>query len=222
MIRQVIYFNAAIHEALEQQSISVAKAGLVCKLNTRCSVIAAVNPKGHYDSSQSIEVNTALASPLLSRFDLIIPILDTKDKEWDTKVADCILNRELDCLSMDECLFTFDHIRAYISWSKGKFSPQISAEANSILKTYYRYQRSKDQRHSVRVTVRLLESLIRLAEAHARLTAKRIVGIDDAVAAVYIIETSLLTTSLIGVPSSLHTNFPDDPERDFSSMSELN
>lgn len=163
--------NAAIHEALEQQSISVAKAGLVCKLNTRCSVLAAVNPKGQYDLSQSIEVNTALASPLLSRFDLIIPILDSQDKHWDSKVADCILERELDSLNIttaspNEIIFSFDHIRAYIAWSKAKFSPKISQDANLVLKTYYRYQRSKDQRNSVRVTIRLLESLIRLAEAH--------------------------------------------------------
>ena len=156
----------AIHEALEQQCISVAKAGLVCKLNTRCSVLAALNPKGQYDLAQSIEVNTALASPLLSRFDLIIPILDTKNDHWESKVADCILERELESLCTDDCLFSFDHIRAYIAWCKSKYSPKISNDANEVLKTYYRYQRSKDQRNSVRVTIRLLESLIRLAEAH--------------------------------------------------------
>ena len=144
----------------------MAKAGLVCKLNTRCSVIAAVNPKGQYDMGESIEVNTALASPLLSRFDLIIPILDTQDRNWESKIADCILNRELGSLNIEDTLFSFDHIKSYISWAKMNFSPVITDSANEILKTYYQYQRSRDLRDSVRVTIRLLESLIRLAEAH--------------------------------------------------------
>ena len=210
--------RAAIHEAMEQQTISVAKAGLVCKLNTRTTILAATNPKlGTYDESASVSVNTAMASPLLSRFDLVLVLLDAKNLLWDTVVADYLLcdksSEILNALGQSN-LWTLEQMQGYFAVIH-QLTPSLSPEADQVLRAYYRAHRQAGSRNAARTTIRLLESLIRLSEAHARLMFRNTVTIQDAVAAITVMESSMAGCALLPTGSILHSRFPEDAEAEY-------
>ena len=210
--------KAAIHEAMEQQTISVAKAGLVCKLNSRCSILASTNPKGKYDPKHGVEVNIALASPLLSRFDLILLLMDTQNDDWDHVISSFIIGTEIGVdmgAGSTTELWGFGKLQAYIALAKEKFHPVLSEAPNRIMKKYYQMQRDRDVKNSARTTIRLLESLIRLAQAHAKLLFQDEVTVRDAITAVIMIESSIHSLSFLDTASTLHAHFPENPEDDY-------
>jgi replicative DNA helicase Mcm len=162
--------RSAIHEALEQQTISIAKAGIMATLNARCSVLAAANPKfGRFDKYKSIAEQINLPSTILSRFDLIFVIEDKPDLENDKKLAIHILK-----IHKDESIpFEIDPelLRKYIAYARREVHPKLTDEAMMVLQEFYVGMRggASDEDSPVPITARQLEALVRLSEASARI-----------------------------------------------------
>ncbi|KAI3445760.1 hypothetical protein Pfo_002425 [Paulownia fortunei] len=218
--------RATIHEAMEQQTISVAKAGLVTTLSTRTIVFGATNPKGQYDPDQPLSVNTTLSGPLLSRFDIVLVLLDTKNPQWDAVVSSHILYEEERCKgNHDENLtdiWSLTMLRRYIHFVKGYFRPVLTKEAEKVISSYYQLQRRSATQNAARTTVRMLESLIRLAQAHARLMFRNEVTRLDAIAAILCIESSMTTSAIVdSVGNALHSNFTDNPDQEYAKQERL-
>ena len=120
----------AIHEAMEQQTISVAKAGITTILNSRTSVLAAANPIfGRYDDLKSISDQIDLQTTILSRFDCIFIVRDIRDVELDKTMANHILNLHMGgtaSMDVEETEIDLNFLKKYIFYSKTKISPRLS------------------------------------------------------------------------------------------------
>lgn len=218
--------RATIHEAMEQQTISIAKAGLVTTLNTRTIVFGATNPKGQYDPNQPLSVNTTLSGPLLSRFDIVLVLLDTKNPEWDKVVSSHILAVDEPSTAKNEEDLTnswsLSMLRRYIQFVKRYFKPVLTKEAERVISSYYQLQRRSGTQNAARITVRMLESLIRLAQAHARLMFRNEVTKLDAVTAILCIESSMTTSAIVdSVGNALHSNFTENPDIEYAKEEKL-
>lgn len=163
--------QVAIHETMEQQTISIAKAGIQATLNARTSILAAANPVGgRYNRKQTLRANVAMSAPIMSRFDLFFVVLDECNEAVDMNIAQHIVNvhRFRDAAIDPE--FSTEAIQRYIRYAR-TFQPKLTPEASDVLVDKYRQLRQDDSgpgKNSYRITVRQLESMIRLCEAIAR------------------------------------------------------
>lgn len=163
--------RSAIHEALEQQTISIAKAGIMATLNSRCSVLAAANPKyGRFDRFKPTAEQINLPSTILSRFDLTFVIEDKPDPEKDKKLANHILRIHKD----NSIPFEIDPelMRKYIAYARKEVHPKLTQEAMRVLQEFYVGMRGgvdDEEDAPVPITARQLEALVRLSEASARI-----------------------------------------------------
>lgn len=163
--------QVAIHEAMEQQTISIAKAGIQATLNARTSILAAANPVGgRYNRKMSLRQNVAMSAPIMSRFDLFFVVLDECNENVDLHIAQHIVNvhRFRDDAIAPE--FSTEALQRYIRYAR-TFSPKLTPAASAVLVEKYRSLRQDEGgpgKSSFRITVRQLESMIRLSEAIAR------------------------------------------------------
>ena len=183
--------RSALHEVMEQQTVSIAKGGIVATLNARTSILAAANPMyGKYDPFKNITENVNLPIPLLTRFDLIFVVRDIPSKERDRNIAQHIMDLHSTTGIENRSLIDADILTKYLGYAKG-LNPTMTKDAEEKLLEYYLKMRNVESEEMITVTPRQLEGLIRLATARSRLLLKTEVDADDAQRAIFLMESML-------------------------------
>lgn len=201
--------RVAIHEAMEQQTISVAKAGITTTLNSRTSVLAAANSVfGRWDDSKEAGENIEFASTILSRFDLIFVVKDEYNEERDKLLAQHVMNTHFNTTSSEadavkEGEIPLSLMKRYISYCRSKCGPRLSAASGEKLKSTFVSIRGethareiRDQKRStIPITVRQLEALIRLSESLAKMQLQHFASEEHVDEAMRLFKVSTLDAS---------------------------
>ncbi len=183
--------QVAMHEALEQQQISIAKASIVATLPAQVSVLAGSNPKYfRFDPYKSIAEQVDIPDTLLSRFDLKFALKDVPDKEMDEKLATHILETRLQP-SRVEPLIKPEFLRKYIAYVRKNCKPEMTRVAAEKLKNFYLEMRSMYTGEALAITLRQNEALMRLAESAAKIRLSEKVEIHDAERSIDIMRFSI-------------------------------
>ncbi|GAA5813588.1 minichromosome maintenance protein 5 [Mucor flavus] len=173
--------RVAIHEAMEQQTISIAKAGITTILNSRTSVLAAANPVfGRYDDMKSAGENIDFQTTILSRFDMIFIVKDDHNEARDMSIARHVLNVHMNRQTQDAVMgeIDLDKMKAYINYCKTKCAPRLTPSAAEKLSSHFvsirkemkEAERDTQVRSTIPITVRQLEAIIRISESLAKMT----------------------------------------------------
>ncbi|MBT3303713.1 minichromosome maintenance protein MCM [Candidatus Woesearchaeota archaeon] len=191
--------RSAMHEALEQQTVSISKANIQATLTCKTTVLAAANPKlGRFDPYSPIVTQIDLPPPLISRFDLIFPLRDLPDSDKDTRLASHILSLHQNP-NIEEPEINTELLRQYVAYSK-RINPVLTDGAMDELKRYYVNIRNKTSDESgsksVPITARQLEALVRLSEGMSRMKLSNKVTRKEAKMAIELLHNCL---SQVGV-----------------------
>ena len=224
--------RTSIHEAMEQQTISISKAGIVTQLQARCSVIAAANPiGGRYDPSMTFSENVDLTEPILSRFDILCVVRDTVDPVADEHLARFVVASHMknhprataaDAENMkktEEQLAASSNLagvekipqellKKYVIYARQKFHPKLhQMDQEKVAKMYSELRRESMATGSIPITVRHIESMIRMAEAHAKMHLREFVSEDDVNMAMRVMLESFIDTQKYSVMKNMKRNF---------------
>ncbi|KAF0294254.1 DNA replication licensing factor mcm2 [Amphibalanus amphitrite] len=222
--------RTSIHEAMEQQSISISKAGIVTSLQARCSVVAAANPiGGRYDPSMTFADNVDLTEPILSRFDVLCVVRDTVDAVQDERLARFVvgshvknhpLNTEDEEQQQQDDMpqsgtnlaglekIPQDLLKKYIAYARNRVNPKLNQmDQDKVAKMYSDLRKESMATGSIPITVRHIESVIRMAEAHAKMYLRDYVQEDDVNMAIRVMLESFIDTQKYSVMRSMRRNF---------------
>lgn len=218
--------RVSIHEAMEQQSISIAKAGIVTSLNARCSVIAAANPRrGRYNPSLTFSQNVNLTDPIISRFDILCVIKDVIGGE-DKITADFIVNSHIKTMThitegQDEPysegiikdengtdILAKETLKKYILYARRNCQPKLSnIDKDKISKLYSDLRKESSMTGSIPITARHVESIIRMSEAFARMRLSDQVLSSDVDSAIEVALESFMSAQKYSITKALRKKF---------------
>ncbi|KAJ8957469.1 hypothetical protein NQ314_006546 [Rhamnusium bicolor] len=212
--------RTSIHEAMEQQSISISKAGIVTSLQARCSVVAAANPiGGRYDASMTFAENVNLSDPILSRFDILCVVRDEIDPIQDQHLAKFVVGSHIrhhhskkDVVEpeqvQNEMQIPQEILKKYLVYARENIHPKLqNMDQDKVANIYSQLRQESLATGSVPITVRHIESIIRMSEAHARLHLREYVQEDDVNMAVRMMLESFVETQKYSVMKSMRQVF---------------
>ncbi|EON65493.1 minichromosome maintenance protein 4 (cell division control protein 54) [Coniosporium apollinis CBS 100218] len=192
--------RSVLHEVMEQQTVSIAKAGIITTLNARTSILASANPIGSkYNPALPVPQNIDLPPTLLSRFDLVYLVLDRIDEANDRRLARHLVSMYLEDAPANASaleILPVEFLTAYISYARSHVQPKLTQAAAMALSDAYVAMRAlgadvRAQERRITATTRQLESMIRLAEAHAKMRLATEVTAEDVEEAVRLIKSAL-------------------------------
>ncbi|MEM0101247.1 MAG: minichromosome maintenance protein MCM, partial [Candidatus Methanomethyliaceae archaeon] len=192
--------RVALHEAMEQQTISIAKAGIVVQLNARTSILAAANPTfGRYVPQRSIAENLSeLPVTILSRFDLIFPLMDRPQEARDRAMTEHILSLHQGIAVSKTSIISPELLKKYFYYVRKNAKPKLSERAAKKIEEFFLEMRGKSEGTDspVPITMRQLEALIRLAEARAKLALKEEVTEEDVEPVIKLMKSFLMQVGI--------------------------